>query len=239
MDRPDPQDFEASALGTKSYWDTVYDRENTNFKEIGDIGEVWFGEDSVERMVDWVMDHVQDPKTKVLDLGCGNGHLLLALADEGFRDLTGIDYSSSAITLAQSVAKEREREDIDYCTVDFVKGEGDDTWEHGKKAQAYQLVLDKGTFDAISLHPDQERAKAEGKPGPRESYVSSVYNLMDKNSNSVLLITSCNWTMDELINHFGNYFRYSSHVKYPTFSFGGQTGSKICTVAFEPLPTPL
>lgn len=176
-------------------WDTVYDRENTNFKEIGDIGEVWFGEDSVERMVDWVLDHIEDhTATKALDLGCGNGHLLLALADEGFTDLTGIDYSSSAITLAQSVAKERGRDDIVYETVDFVKG----GWEAPKM---FDLVLDKGTFDAISLHPDQELAKSQGVPGPREAYVSSVYHLMDK-AKGTLLITSCNWTMDELINHF-------------------------------------
>ncbi|KAI8093184.1 S-adenosyl-L-methionine-dependent methyltransferase [Halteromyces radiatus] len=241
MERPDPQDFEASALGTKAYWDTVYDRENTNFKEIGDIGEVWFGEDSVERMVDWVVDHIDNKQTNVLDLGCGNGHLLLALADEGFTQLTGIDYSPSAITLAASVAKEHDLGStvIDYHTVDFLNDEGDEAWEIKKKKQeSYQLVLDKGTFDAISLHPDQTSAKANGVDGPREAYVSSVYHLMDKD-NGFLLITSCNWTMDELIDHFKNFFQYSSHVKYPTFSFGGHTGSKICTVAFKPLPTPL
>ncbi|KAI8334321.1 S-adenosyl-L-methionine-dependent methyltransferase [Chlamydoabsidia padenii] len=224
MDRPDPQDFEASALGTKSYWDTVYDRENVNFKEMGDIGEVWFGEDSVERMVDWVVEHNQHRDTSVLDLGCGNGHLLLALADEGFKDLTGIDYSESAITLARSVAKGKH--DIVYDTVDFVQG----GWTPNK---LFDLVLDKGTFDAISLHPDNNKSQG----GPREAYVSSVYHLMNKKGS--FLITSCNWTMDELINHFKQYFKYTSHVKYPTFSFGGHTGSKICTVAFEPLPTPL
>lgn len=30
-------------------------------------------------------------------------------------------------------------------------------------------------------------------------------------------------------------FRFHSSVKYPVFQFGGQTGSKICTVAFEPI----
>ncbi|CAO3671905.1 unnamed protein product [Rhizopus stolonifer] len=62
MELPEIQDFEASKLGTKTYWDTVYDRENENFKEIGDIGEVWFGEESVERMVEWVTENVNQPR---------------------------------------------------------------------------------------------------------------------------------------------------------------------------------
>ncbi|CAO3610135.1 unnamed protein product [Cunninghamella echinulata] len=239
MELPNADDFEASALGTKDYWDTVYERENVNFKEIGDIGEIWFGEDSVERIIEWTLDHIEEKSTSVLDIGCGNGHLLLALGEEGYQDLTGIDYSPSAITLAKSVAIEKDQANIRYYTVDFLKDEEDnDSWRKKENNKLYQLVLDKGTFDAISLHPDQEVAKQEGRLGPRDIYVRSVYHLINK-SNGILLITSCNWTMDELILHFKSYFKYQSHVKYPTFSFGGQTGSKICTVAFEPLPTPL
>ncbi|CAO3615320.1 unnamed protein product [Cunninghamella blakesleeana] len=236
MDLPNADEFEASALGTKDYWDTVYERENVNFKEIGDIGEIWFGEDSVERIIDWTLDNINDKSTSVLDVGCGNGHLLLALADEDYNDLTGIDYSPSAITLAKNVAIEKNYPFIKYYTVDFLND--DLTWREENNNKLYQLILDKGTFDAISLHPDQEIAKQEGRLGPRDIYVRSIYQLIHK-SDGILLITSCNWTMDELIYHFKSYFKYNSHVKYPTFSFGGQTGSKICTVAFEPLSTPL
>ncbi|KAL1332477.1 hypothetical protein AAHE18_11G031100 [Arachis hypogaea] len=40
----------------------------------------------------------------VLDIGTGNGLLLQELAKQGFSDLTGMDYSEGAISLAQSVA---------------------------------------------------------------------------------------------------------------------------------------
>ncbi|KAI9268048.1 hypothetical protein BDA99DRAFT_354314 [Phascolomyces articulosus] len=219
------QDFEASKLGTKEYWDKVYDRENNNFNEIGDIGEIWFGEDSVEKMVDWVTENVTCGSTKIVDLGCGNGHLLLELAGEGYQQLMGIDYSESAITLAKAVAKQREL-DIQYETVDLLGSE----WA---SQHQFDLVLDKGTFDAISLHPDQEQAKKEGRDGPRERYVKAVREMI--NPDGLFLITSCNWTQNELTQAFQKYFRYHSHVKYPTFSFGGHSGSKICTVAFEPL----
>ncbi|KAG0163640.1 Methyltransferase-like protein 10 [Apophysomyces sp. BC1015] len=226
MEFPDAQHFEASKLGTQSYWDSVYDRENDNFKEIGDIGEIWFGEDSVERMVEWVAENVEDKETKVIDLGCGNGHLLLALADEGYRNLVGIDYSEPAVQLAKSVAEQREYPWINYQAVDFLN---DDSW----RTEHYNVVLDKGTYDAISLNPDQQKAKEEGRAGPREQYVEAVRKMISPQG--VFLITSCNWTKEELTENFKQHFRYHSHIKYPTFSFGGQTGSKICTVAFEPL----
>ncbi|KAL1932460.1 hypothetical protein VTP01DRAFT_8138 [Rhizomucor pusillus] len=211
MDQPD---FETSELGTKAYWDAVYDRENTNFNEIGDIGEIWFGEESVQKMVQWVCDHVTDPQSSIVDLGCGNGHLLLELAAEGYKNLHGIDYSEAAITLAKSVAQQREYGFIKYDTVDLLAG----TWD----AQ-FDVILDKGTFDAISLNPEL--------PDARQKYVSAVRKIIKPQG--LVLITSCNWTQDELVKLFGSEFVYHSHVKYPTFSFGGHSGSKICTVAFS------
>ncbi|KAI8639601.1 S-adenosyl-L-methionine-dependent methyltransferase [Parasitella parasitica] len=222
MELPEAQDFEASELGTKTYWDTVYNRENANFKEIGDIGEIWFGEDSVERMVQWVTENVSDPESRIIDLGCGNGHLLLELSAEGYKNLHGIDYSESAITLAKSVAEHRGLEWIQYDAVDFLAS---------PPKGRFDTLLDKGTYDAISLNPDQVQAKKDLVDGPREEYVKSVYGMMGPDS--LFLITSCNWTEEELTNSFSKYLTYHSSVKYPVFQFGGQQGSKICTVAFK------
>ena len=38
--------FAASKLGTKDYWDGAYEKENDNFDDHGDVGEVWFGEEA-------------------------------------------------------------------------------------------------------------------------------------------------------------------------------------------------
>lgn len=176
-------------------WDTVYDRENNNFQEIGDIGEIWFGEESVEKMVEWVTENITDPECKMIDLGCGNGHLLLELTQEGYKNLHGIDYSESAITLAKSVAEQRDLGWIKYDAVDFISNPD---WYLPNTP--YQLALDKGTYDAISLHPDQVQAKKDGVPGPREKYVEAVHRMVDPNG--LFLITSCNWTKEELIENF-------------------------------------
>ncbi|KAG8826395.1 hypothetical protein FRC19_008962 [Serendipita sp. 401] len=38
-------------LGDKSYWDSVYEEERQNFDQFGDEGEIWFGQESVDKMV--------------------------------------------------------------------------------------------------------------------------------------------------------------------------------------------
>lgn len=58
---------------------------------------------------------------------------------------------------------------------------------------AFSLVLDKGTYDAISLNPENNMDK-------RRNYIKKVHELMKPNG--IFIITSCNWTDDELISHF-------------------------------------
>lgn len=147
--------------------------------------DIRFGEESVQKMVQWVCDHVTDPQSSIVDLGCGNGHLLLELAAEGYKNLHGIDYSEAAITLAKSVAQQREYGFIKYDTVDLLAG----TWD----AQ-FDVILDKGTFDAISLNPEL--------PDARQKYVSAVRKIIKPQG--LVLITSCNWTQDELVKLFGS-----------------------------------
>ena len=52
-----PLGFEPSKLGTIEHWESVYRREVAMHKEIGDEGEVWFGEDAAEEMKDWAEEH--------------------------------------------------------------------------------------------------------------------------------------------------------------------------------------
>ncbi|KAF8969749.1 hypothetical protein BGZ46_010644, partial [Entomortierella lignicola] len=258
-------------------WDKVYNREVDNYKDHGDIGEIWFGEDSAMKMVDWVEEHYEDTKEScsVLDLGCGNGHLLLDLAELGFEDLTGIDYSPAAIELARAVATDKELDHvIKYEAVDFLAEketlewctkQAEETGSEGQQVQPkkFMVLLDKGTYDAISLHQKNKRdaaiaAAAEVDNGPEDDegeqeskpkddivlaenddnmeeladrYPKRVASMMHDDGR--LLITSCNWTQPELIQRFASVFEYDSHIKYPTFKFGGVVGQTISSVIFK------
>ena len=58
----------------------------------------------MDLMAEWISENY--PKdTRILEVGCGNGHLLVQLASEyGFVNLMGCDYSEKAITLAKEIA---------------------------------------------------------------------------------------------------------------------------------------
>ncbi|KAI8805736.1 S-adenosyl-L-methionine-dependent methyltransferase [Cladochytrium replicatum] len=219
-----------SELGTKEYWDNIYARDGKNYEEFGDVGEIWFGEDSVEKMVDWVgrkqgssraqsyktlmknqmVDNVTEVDAPLIDLGCGNGHLLLELAKNGFTSLTGVDYSVPAVELARRIAVED-----DSITVE-IRGH----------FERYRYALDKGTFDAISLSEDGSTDV--------KLYAENVAKMLAPGG--VLLITSCNFTESEVLEQLQSHFEYKGRVKYPTFTFGGVQGQTIVTLALGRRP---
>ncbi|XP_046886218.1 EEF1A lysine methyltransferase 2 isoform X2 [Hypomesus transpacificus] len=108
------EDFKPSKLGTKEYWDDAYERELQTFKDIGDVGEIWFGEESMTRVLRWIDRENIPENAAILDIGTGNGILLVELAKQGFTNLTGIDYSTASVELAKRVL---QTQDINNVTI--------------------------------------------------------------------------------------------------------------------------
>ena len=61
------------------------------------------------------------------------------------------------------------------------------------KLSGFHVCVDKGTFDAISLNPDNAVEK-------RKQYVMSLSRVLEVKG--FFLITSCNWTKAELLDVF-------------------------------------
>ncbi|XP_001640218.2 EEF1A lysine methyltransferase 2 isoform X1 [Nematostella vectensis] len=208
-----------SELGTKQYWDSAYETELSNFDDHGDVGEIWFGEGCLNRMIKWIKKCPRITKnSSILDVGCGNGMLLVPLAQDNYKDLLGIDYSAAAIKLAISVA-EQESVNIKFMECDILELRGGPLEE-----KTFDMCLDKGTYDAISLNPDDSLAC-------RQKYIKSVSELL--RPHALLVITSCNWTKSELIKQFQNEFHFLEEIPAPTFSFGGGQGHTATSVVFE------
>lgn len=89
----------------------------------------------------------------------------------------------------------------------------------------YDVCLDKGTFDAISLCPDISQKDA------REKYFTNVVKLL-KSEESIFIVTSCNWTTSELISIAKNYLKASETIPTPSFMFGGKAGNVVSIVVF-------
>ncbi|KAH8117827.1 S-adenosyl-L-methionine-dependent methyltransferase [Phellopilus nigrolimitatus] len=227
-------DLQPSKLGSKEYWDNIYEEELSNFDDFGDEGEVWFGQDSVEKMVAWAAAHVPPsgaPGTapSIVEIGAGNGNLLFALADAGYAPcrLAGVDYSADAVRLAQAVAGQRGATDVTFAVADFLSGplcldvEGAEV--------GWDLVLDKGTFDAMAL----AEKDAAGRR-PCDAYPARVSAALKPGG--FFLITSCNFTHEELLRTFTTpetELSYHSRIDHPSISFGGVKGSTYCSVAFQ------
>ena len=64
---------------------------------------------------------------------------------------------------------------------------------HIETKQPFDLCHDKGTYDAISLRSDNAKVA-------RHRYIQSVRNILKYDG--FFVITSCNWTLDQLKQHF-------------------------------------
>lgn len=221
----DTTKLNTSKLGTKQYWDEFYALEKKNFEHNPqDTGECWFDDNDAEaKMVQFLDEHDGmhqiSQGCSIIDLGTGNGHLLFELCENEFNgNMLGIDYSSVSVEFATRVAQDKGY-NVNFSTADIF----DRNWNPGK----FDVVLDKGTLDAIAL----SGLKKDNGKSLVQLYSQVVENLLVEDG--VFLITSCNFTESELINIVQtDKLRSWVNIKYPSFSFGGVQGSAICSIAF-------
>ncbi|KDN35888.1 hypothetical protein RSAG8_11250, partial [Rhizoctonia solani AG-8 WAC10335] len=197
----------------------------------GDEGEVWFGEETVDKMLDWTLENYPaDTNPYVLDIGTGNGIMTVTLAENGYDPdrLVGLDYSEPSIKLARSVASGRGYASIRYIVSDFINEMAPEPVE-GQSGGKWDLLLDKGTYDAIALS-----GKSEDATTIVSRYPPKVAEALK--SGGMFLITSCNFTEEELKEAFGApelELTYHSRIQHPTFKFGGNEGSICSSIAFK------
>lgn len=187
-----------------------------------------------------------------LDLGTGNGHMLFALRypednddeDESTTawsgEMVGVDYSAASIDLARRIASQRhDREDssTEQAHLRF------ETWDLltqppgpwlSPSPCTFDVVLDKGTFDAVSLMHNTD----ESPRHPCDIYREKAIPLVKEGG--FLVITSCNWTRDELVGWLvgeqekgGQGLELFREATYPSFTFGGKKGQSVVTLIFR------
>lgn len=110
----------------------------------------------------------------------------------------------------------------------------------------FDIVLDKGTFDAVSLSDEVvEDADQSGNGVAVRQRVCERYPIIARRlvrKGGFLVVTSCNWTEAELIRWFtgdvhdgddDDRLSVWGRIEYPRFRFGGQEGQGVCTVCFK------
>ena len=63
--------------------------------------------------------------------------------------------------------------------------------------ESFDVCFDKGTYDAISLCPDDATSK-------RQTYIENIAKILGPTGDKrkFLILTSCNWTESELVKQF-------------------------------------
>ncbi|KAJ8072378.1 Protein-lysine N-methyltransferase efm4 [Marasmius tenuissimus] len=187
-------------------------------------------------MVSWAAEHIPPSSNpSILEVGSGNGTLVLALLEEDYpaKGLAGIDYSADAVKLSKLVAASRDGSDVTFNTCDFLTEDPPHLSHMDLTAtDVWDLLLDKGAYDAIALGPKDEHGSS-----PAARYPARAARLV--RPGGFFLITSCNFTEEELKANFISQetgFQYHSRIKHPSFTFGGKTGNVYCSVAFRKTP---
>ncbi len=139
--------------------------------------------------------------------------------------MVGVDYSERSVTLAQGIAEQKGLgNEIRFERWDVLKDAPGPWGEEG----GFDVVLDKGTFDAISLSEEVDGLARRVCEGYREK----VEGLVKRGG--FLLVTSCNWTEGELKRWFGDgELEVWGRIEYPSFAFGGRVGQSISSVCFR------
>jgi SAM-dependent methyltransferase len=240
-------------------WDSLYTTEITNHSlDPSDEGTIWFDDSAAEdKIIAFLDDKIVNERilgnsiTKdnctFLDLGTGNGHFLFRLREGGDSQgeeedgsgawrgrMLGVDYSEKSVEFARRIAGDkgfgagtRERE-VEFRWWDLMSQIPVGVVLGGGNEKGWDVVLDKGTFDAISLSEEKDAS------GRRicEGYKKRVVPLIREGG--ILLVTSCNWTEEELAAWFqGGELEYADIIKYKSFSFGGKKGQTISSVCFR------
>lgn len=139
-----------------------------------------------------------------------------------------MDYSAQSVELARRVA-EQAGSGAEFAVWDVLGGDYADVLT-GAEASGWDVVTDKGTFDAICLSAARDSAGRRVSEG----YKSRVARLVKQGG--LFIVTSCNWTEDELRAWFvggEEGFEEVGRIEYPSFTFGGQKGQTISTLCFR------
>jgi hypothetical protein len=142
-----------------------------------------------------------------------------------------VDYVAASVELSREVAA--------AAGLPQLRFQEDDVLSSALPDASADLVVDKGTLDAIGLAADGAVA--------RTRYAATVARLLPPGG--LLVITSCNATADELAAEFTAAgvssgegaplppaFAEVERVRtYPVFRFGGHEGTRVATVAFRRL----
>nr|CAG8437682.1 5096_t:CDS:2 [Entrophospora candida] len=170
---------DVKAYKTQEYWNERYSKEETFdwFKTYKDLSPLF-------------KKHLLDENVSILMLGCGNSTLSEDMYDDGYCNITNIDFSN--IVIDNMKEKNKHRSKMSWLVMDVrdLKMLKDD--------ESFDVVIDKGTMDALMCdegdvwNPKPEVIENVGKEVDqvvRRKYLErSVWNLEIETLGIIIMI---------------------------------------------------
>lgn len=119
---------------------------------------------------------------RILHVGCGNSTLPAKLYDEGFTDITNIDFSSQIIELMRE--KNKSREGLKWICMDIEKN-FDNYVEKAENLGKFDTIIDKGFLDAYLSDSASENGLSSRKKST--DFLNSSINLLAPNGRYILI----------------------------------------------------
>ena len=211
-----------SKLGTQQHWNEAYQQEIEQFKNNGnELGDIWFGKNLQKKLVNYILKNYPDKNTKIFDVGFGNGVFLYKLSKNGYINLYGIDYSPDSLEFAKMIIESKQKKHGKEFKVNLFCEDINTT--NKIINETFDVIHDKGSFDAYMMN----------NKNTLENYHKYIKSY--SRNGTILIITSCNNTREELKNKFTieKGFQYIDEIKNKTFVFGGQEGQQQATQIYK------
>lgn len=174
--------------------------------------------------------------------------------------LCGVDYSPASIQLCKDIVEHENAEAtdtdsiVDVSKIEWKESDLCDSQQahdlakvassirtDGSAEGGWDIVLDKGTLDAIALAASENGTATSKSSSPLQQYLASLATLTCS-GNGLLLITSCNFTAEELVSMVTSVGQEANKAfvhletlpsKKPVFQFGGKQGNTTVCIAFR------
>ncbi|THH18050.1 hypothetical protein EW146_g2868 [Bondarzewia mesenterica] len=118
--------------GTKEYWDQRYTQESDG------ASFDWFKK--YDEVAPFIREAIPDKNARILMLGCGNSTLSEDMYDDGYKNITNIDYSN--VVIEQMKRKHQTtRPEMEWLEMDIRDLKFEDA--------SFDVAIDKGTMDAM------------------------------------------------------------------------------------------
>ncbi|KAF7457076.1 spermine/spermidine synthase family,related protein [Cryptosporidium felis] len=184
---------------SKDYWTRFF----RNYKGDNGRGFEWYGD--FESLRNLLLGSLGESggseldRKRILHVGCGNSTLATKLYDEGFRNITNIDFSREVIEVMRE--RNKKRKELEWICMDIEKDFGEYVEKDENKGK-FDAIIDKGFLDAFLSDSITDTPSSKAK---LVNFLTSSLELLATNGRYILITLGQDYVAKALTIGLYNY----------------------------------